>query len=353
MKKIFLKTVLTIFIALFALTSFNTFAGAKEMKLIFATFEPEPGPWAQLMKVVAKDIGTATSGQVTVTCSFGGALGGPGEFYDLVKKRIVDMALSVPAFGNPGQFPILDTIALPYIIPTAEIGSQAMTMFYDKGYLDQEFKDVKPLWFQTGQGVTLFTRDHPVRTLDDVKGLKIFAATPLEQEKVKLWGGTPVAVPMTDLYMALNKKIIDGILFNYNGMVLFKLNEELNFNTQPGSGCVSSCIIVNKDVYKNLPPEAKKFLEENKMKYAKMFGQGWDKLCTMGKDLFLKTGGQEVHWDPKSMEKRNQLESPMWDKFIADTEKKGFPGRQAVNGLYNILKDLGVDPTAIGYTPAK
>ena len=79
MKKIYLKTALTIFIALFALTSFNTFAGAKEMKLIFATFEPEPGPWAQLMKVVAKDIGTATKGQVKVTCSFGGALGGPGE----------------------------------------------------------------------------------------------------------------------------------------------------------------------------------------------------------------------------------------------------------------------------------
>lgn len=354
MKKACLKTILVISCLAIVILSFSTFAWSsqqKPMKIIFATFEPEPGPWAQLMKVVAADLEQATSGKVKVTCSFAGALGKPGEFYELVKKGIVDMALSVPTFGNPGQFPILDTIGLPFVLPTSEIGAQAMTMLYDKGYRDKGFQDVRPLWFQTGQGVTIFTRDKPVRTLDDIKGMKIFAASPNEQEKIKLWGATPVALPMTEMYMGLKKNIIDGILFNYNGMVLFKLSEVLNYCTQPGTGSVTSCIIINNKIYEKLPPEGKKYLEDNKMRYAKMFGQAWDKLCFMGKDLFLKNGGQEIEWTPEALEKRNQLESPMWNKFIVSMENKGLPGRKAVNELYYIIKGLGVEPTAIGYSP--
>ena len=89
------------------------------------------------------------------------------------------------------------------------------------------------------------------------------------------------------------------------------------------------------------------------MKYSKMFGMGWDKMCDMGRDLFLKTGGKEVQWAPSAIEKRAELEGPMWEAWIADKEKRGLPGRQAVDDLYYIFKDLGVDPTAVGYAPSK
>jgi hypothetical protein len=32
-------------------------------------------------------------------------------------------------------------------------------------------------------------------------------------------------------------------------------------------------------------------------------------------------------------------------------EEKGLPGKKAVDDMYAILKDLGVDNPAIGYTP--
>jgi len=324
-----------------------------QMKIVCAHFDPEQSPNAQTMMAWGKELEERTNGKVKLNYAFGGSMGGPGEYHDLVSKGIVDVSLAVLAFGGPGRFPMIEVIALPYYIPKAEIGAQAMTLYWKKGHMDEELREVKPVAYLTGQGDTLYTRDKPVTTLDDMKGLKISAATPLVQQKVKLWGGVPLAIPFTDLYMALQKKTIDGIMLNYNVMVYFKLNEVLNYATLPATGSVCSAFVMNKKTFEKLPPEGKAFVEETGMKYSKMFGMGWDKMCDMGRDLFLKTGGKEVQWAPSAIEKRAELEGPMWEAWIADKEKRGLPGRQAVDDLYYIFKDLGVDPTAVGYAPSK
>ena len=225
--------------------------------------------------------------------------------------------------------------------------------YWKKGYMDEELREVKPISFMTGQGDALYTRDKSVTNLVDIKGLKIHAVTPLLQHKVKLWGGVPLAVPFTDLYTALQKKTIDGMLLNYNVMVYFKLNEVLNYATLPATGSVCSAFVMNKKTFEKLPPEGKAFVEETGMEYSKMFGMGWDKMCDMVRDLFFKTGGKEVQWAPSAIQKREELEGPMWEAWIADREKRGLPGRKAVDDLYYIFKDLGVVPTAAGYAPAK
>ncbi|MFC1864032.1 TRAP transporter substrate-binding protein DctP, partial [Thermodesulfobacteriota bacterium] len=223
--------------------------------------------------------------------------------------------------------------------------------YWKKGYMDEELREIKPICFMTGQGDMLYTRDKPVVTLADIKGMKIAASTPVVQQKVKFWGGVPVQVPFTDLYTALQKKTIDGMILNYNVMVMFKLNEVLNYATLPATGSVCSAFIMNKRTFEKLPPEGKAFVEETGMKYAQMFGMGWDGMCGMGRDLFLKTGGKEGEWAPSAVQKRAELEGPMWGAWIADKEKRGLPGQKAVDDLYNIFKGLGVEPTAVGYSP--
>ncbi len=348
MKALFFSTVMVLLVVLT-----GGMALSAEMKIIVAGFEPEQTPWSQAETAWAKELEQRTNGQVKPNFAFGGSMGGPGEYHDLVSKGIVDAAPAVLAFGGPGRFPMIDVIALPYYVPKAEIGGKAMMAYWKKGYMDEELREIKPICFMTGQGDTLYTRDKPVINLEDIKGMKIAASTPLVQQKVKLWGGVPVQVPFTDLYTALQKKTIDGIILNYNVMVIFKLNEVLNYATLPATGSVCSGFIMNKKTFEKLPAEGKAFVEETGMIYADMFNKGWDGLCGMGRDLFLKTGGKEVQWAPSAIEKRAELEGPMWEQWIADKEKRGLPGRKAADDLYYIFKDLGVVPTAVGYAPAK
>lgn len=323
-------------------------------KLVVAHFEPEQAPWPQALKAWGAELEKVTNGKVKVTYAFGGSMGAPGEYHDLVKNGIVDVALAVLAFGGPGRFPMIDAAALPFYIPTAEVGAKAMFAYWKKGYMDKELSEVKPIAFVTGQGDTLYTRDKAVSNLSDMKGLKIFATSPLVAEKVKLWGGVPVAIPMTDLYMALEKKTIDGIILNYNVHAIFKLHEVLRYATLPATGSITSAFIMNTRAFDRLPPEGRAFVESEEIgrKYGVMFGKGWDGMCKIGQEMFFKSGGKELQWTPEAIKKREELENPLWERWVKDKEKRGLPGRAAVNDLYHIFEGLGIEPTAIGYTPS-
>ena len=340
---------LLVAVAIIALSSTVILAGP--LKVLLAGFEPEQTAWSKAMKAWGNGLEKATNGKVKVTYNLGGGLVKPGESYDLVKKGIVDGAYCVLAFGAPGQFPMIDAIGLPFYVPSAVIGGKAMHAFYEKGYLDKELEGVQPICFMTGQGDSLFTKDKPVTTLADMKGLKIFAGSPIAQERIKLWGGIPVSIPFTEMYMGLKKGIIDGIIHNSNQLAIFKLSELLKYRTLPQEGTMGIVFIMNQNTFDRLPAEGKAFAKETALEYAEMFNSGWDNQCQFGMDQFFKKGGKELNFTPEAKKQRDQLDGQLWEKNIAKLNKKGLPGRQAVNDLYNILKGLGVDPAAGGYRP--
>ena len=352
MKKNILKNALGAMFIIIACVSFisSAWSADKPMKIIFGFWEPPVSQFAPAMKAWAKEMEDRTKGQVKVEISWGGALGRPGEFLQLVKQGIVDMGMMVASFDGPGQFPMMEIVELPYIIPKAVIATEALTELYEKGFLDKKLEEVVVVNFVSGQGDPLFTRDKAVTTLEDVKGMKILATGPIAQHKVTLWGAVPVAIPIPEIYTSLSKGIIDGYLFGYNGMVVMKFNEVTKYSTVPATGTIASAMIMNKNTYNKLPPEGKAMIKETRRKYAIEYGKGWDDICEKGKDLFLKTGGKEISWTPDALRKINDIETELWDKWITDKEKMGLPAREAVNYLYNFIKERGVDPPAIGYS---
>lgn len=351
MKKIFSKAVLlTLF--LIVLLAYPTFvvSADKSMKIIFGFWEPPVSQFAPAMKAWAKEMEERTNGKVKVEISWGGALGKPGEFLQLVEKGIVDMGMMVASFDGPGQFPMMEIIELPFVIPKAVFSTEALSRLYDKGLLDKKLDEVVVVNFVSGQGDPLFTKDKPVTTLQDVKGMKILATGPIAQHKVKLLGAIPVGLPIPEIYSALSKGIIDGYLFGYNGMAVMRFNEVTKYATFPATGTIGSAIIMNKKTFNKLPPEGQAMIQETRKKYSIAYGQGWDNICEKGRDLFLKSGGKEITWTPDSLEEINEIEAQLWNKWIADKEKMGLPAREAINFLYNFLKERGVEPPAIGYS---
>ncbi len=86
-------------------------------------------------------------------------------------------------------------------------------------------------------------------------------------------------------------------------------------------------------------------------KYCIENGRAWDAGCERGKKLFLDAGGRINELNASEINKANQLIQPMWEGWIAAMEKKGLPGKKAVDDMYAILKGLGVENPAIGYAP--
>ena len=76
--------------------------------------------------------------------------------------------------------------------------------------IQDEFKDVKVLLFYTSEPYTLITRNKPVKSIEDIKGMKIRMTGGPPTDMMKLLGGVPMLIPMPDSYISLQKGVIDG-----------------------------------------------------------------------------------------------------------------------------------------------
>ncbi len=75
----------------------------------------------------------------------------------------------------------------------------------------EELHGLKVLAVQGGLTPGIVTRDRPVRTLDDLKGLRLRAPTELLRVLERL-GADPVNMPMGEVYSAMAKGVIDGVI---------------------------------------------------------------------------------------------------------------------------------------------
>lgn len=75
----------------------------------------------------------------------------------------------------------------------------------------RELAGLKVLAVQGGTLPGIVTRDRPIRTLDDLQGLRIRAPTELLSVLERL-GAEPVNMPMGEVYSAMAKGVIDGVV---------------------------------------------------------------------------------------------------------------------------------------------
>ena len=91
-------------------------------------------------------------------------------------------------------------------------------------YLDAEHKGVKVLLLLTHQPGNVHTTKKPIRTIDDMKGMRLRFASPTIRDFVAALGGTPVGVPPTEQVEQLQKGTIDGTFIDYGGAgIAFKM----------------------------------------------------------------------------------------------------------------------------------
>jgi len=76
---------------------------------------------------------------------------------------------------------------------------------------DRELAGLKVLAVQGGSLPGIVTRDKPVRSLEDIKTLRLRAPTELLTVLQSL-GADPINMPMGDVYSAMAKGVIDGVI---------------------------------------------------------------------------------------------------------------------------------------------
>ena len=191
-------------------------AAGKELKM--AHFLP-PGHTLhqKVFLPLAEDLSKATNGELTIKIYSSGALGkGPVQQYKRVVEGVADITFCIHSY-TATLFPRSLIVTQPDVERTAEEGTRKLWDIYD-AYLKCEYKAIKVLGIWVMSPTSLITRSSPVRTIADMKGMKVRIGSPIQSEMIRSWGAVPVAMPVTKSYNALNTGIVDAVLIQSSAL---------------------------------------------------------------------------------------------------------------------------------------
>ena len=119
-----------------------------------------------------------------------------------VRSGIADMGWCVQGYW-PEQTPLSDVMSLPFLpLTTAEKSSEVLWKLYEKfPAMQKEYGEIQPLVLHTSSSNLLVSKK-PVKTLEDLKGMKFRVLGGPPTEMAKALGAVPTLIPMPDVYQS-------------------------------------------------------------------------------------------------------------------------------------------------------
>ncbi|MFN0305530.1 MAG: TRAP transporter substrate-binding protein [Burkholderiales bacterium] len=306
-----------------------------EMKV--AHFIPAPHPVARWIERWAEDVAKQSGGRIESKYFPGSQMGPPPVYYDLARNGQAEVVFFLSG-GTPGRFPITELINLPYLVGSGEIGAKVLNEpELRTKYLDPEHKGVKILLYMTHQPGQIFTTKKAIRSVDDMKGMRIRFSSPTIREFVAALGATPVGVQPTEIAEALQKGTVDGAFIDYGGAgIAFKLGGIVKHTTEMYSYVASFGFAMNPDFYNKLPADLKKYIDDSFEGKAKDLGEAWDSIDGPGKKLLVEGGAETIRLAPAEDAKFRKIGADVAEAKLKELEGKGLPARAA----YSLMKTL-------------
>jgi TRAP-type C4-dicarboxylate transport system substrate-binding protein len=289
-------------------------------------------PWAKILE-------ERTGGRVKATIFPGEMLGKLKDTYDAIVAGTADIGWAFTAV-TPGRFPLHEVWDLPMMFPSGRVGTLAQRELFEKEpNLRAEFREVKVLWFHVGDPMTLHTAKKPIRSLEDVKGMKIrIGGGTTPPSSTKALGAIPVFLPIPDTYPALERGTADGVITLFEAIRSFRFNEVTKYHTTVPLWGTFFYVVMNKKKFESLPPDIQKIIEDISPLGATLNLDGFEKDETNVMGELKRAGHEIITLSPEEVRRWKDKVMPIRDQWVADKETKGFPARKVYDELLRLAE---------------
>ena len=325
--------------------------------LKFHTFmAPQSNVWLNMHKAWMNKAEQESGGRIKFEAYPAMQLGGtPVQLYDQVRDGVVDVVWTLPG-NTAGRFPRVEVFELPFIMTNAEATSKAYWE-YVQTMAPDEFKETHLIALQVhGPGV-IHTVDKPVRSVADLKGLKMRAPTRQVTKLMGALGATPVGMPLPGIPDALSKGTINGAVIPWEVVPAVKVNELTKFHAEfdPAGGCLYTTTFVmamNKAKYNSLPPDLKKIIDNN----SGLETSGWlGKVQQEGDVPGRKTASDRNNTiftvGPAEAQEFRRKSRALEVEWVEDMNKRGHDGRKLLDTARALIEKHSKAPAT--KAPAK
>jgi len=307
---------------------------AVELKL-HSFVPPTHSIWLDPLTPWSADVAKRSDGKMTVRMFPSMQLGGkPPELYRQMVQGISDIVFTLPGYTS-GDFPMLSLTELPGTADSAEDGTRKLWANMDK-FFGKELEPAKVLMLWNSDTAGIMSRAKPIRTMEDLKGMRIRTPSRAQSEQLTALGATPVDMPATQIYNALERGVIDATMIPLSAMLDFKLLEVVKFLTVDAPlGRSPFLVSMNRKRYEGLPPDLKKIIDDTTGLEMSLGGaRSYDKKNTAALETARKDR-EVISLAPEERKRWLELFRALAKRQGEEVDKKGLPGTALVKA-YNL-----------------
>jgi TRAP-type transport system periplasmic protein len=287
--------------------------------------------WAELTKTIGK----RTEGKVNVKEFLGGVLFKARDGFKAVRSNICDMTPAYPNY-SPTGFNLVLGAGLPFMFENAMVAARVLEELYPK-YFKKSYEALgsKLLLMSSCSNYHLFT-NKPITKLEQLKGLKVRSGGGFFNKLAKGLGMIPVVVSSPEIYTAVQRGIVDGVLYSWASAESYKLYEVCKYVTEIGPGIATfapTSGIVNPAWIKKLPPDLKKLVYGSAREAAILISASYEDHTPGARKTFKEHGVQIIQLAPEELKRWKAATRPVVDEWVNQMEAKGLPAKQMIKEM--------------------
>jgi TRAP-type C4-dicarboxylate transport system substrate-binding protein len=355
MKRVFMASVLVLLgiaIAFGVCKETPAQSPAEVIKLRFSDHNP-PNAWGTVngTEPWIKQLEKATNDRVKIERYYAETLVKGTDLWMALKTGVVDIGWCSHGYW-PALTPLSDVMALPFL--PFKSGRQAGGILWKlrEKYpeLQKEYADVQVLLMHCTPPFSLITTKKQVKTMEDLKGLKLRMLGGPPTEAMKALGAVPLLLGMPEVYMAMQKGTIDGMGVPLGVLEIFNLYEVIKYWTHVPITTAYITVSMNKEKWNSMPSDIQKAIMsvsgyEGSRTYAHNYHDSYEQPVRKEMEEFVKKGGHKVEEYVLPKAELDKWIStggkPVWDRWVDTMEAKGLPAK---NLLADVLKLIESEP---------
>ena len=307
----------------FVLNASSAFAQDKPVQLRFSHWVPAAHPMHVAAVAWAESIGKASNGSIKVTIFPAQQLGRAFDHYNMARDGVADVTHVNPGY-EPGRFPIIAAVELPFVFANAKEGSAALDAWYRR-YATAEMKDVRYcLAFAHDPGSFHFTRKKVVEPAG-MSGLKVRPPNAVIASWMRHLGAVNVQAAAPEIRDVLEKGVAEAAGSPWGSMALFGIDKVTKFHIDAPFYVSEQVWVLNKAKYDALSASQKAVMDRHcSSEWALKIAAPWSEFEAGGRGKVKALAGHEVYpLSPEQLAAWRRSAEPLTAEWEAAVRKVG------------------------------
>lgn len=285
-----------------------------------AEAHPDDYPTTQAVKQMSETLKKLTNGKHSINVFSGGKLGSEKDAVEQTKIGAIAMTrVNVAPMNNICAATMVPT--MPFLFRSTE----HMRKVLDGAIGEEILKDCEPqgfigLAFYDSGSRSIYSVKKPVKTLADVKGMKIrVQQSDLWVSLIEAMGANATPMPYGEVYTGLKTGLVDAAENNYPSFESSRHYEVAKFYAKTEHSMAPEILLFSKRVWDTLSAEDQKAIRQAAKESVPYMRKLWDEREAKSLATVKAGGAQIVEVDKAAFQAAMK---PVYDKFITDPKLK-------------------------------